>query len=228
MCSRHQCCQPNPDTTVLNPIVVNESAEGEHFELFQETGVTSYLGLTPVETPAMVDIVTQDEMQEQGLSDLIDVYNAMPGVMSGNNPGEPGMLTMRGFPRKSTGYLVDGVPTVDPVVMTRNYDSYHFERVGALKGPASVISGTGALAGAVNVVTRKPKLGETSREAFVSIGSFDSYRVGATFNQPVNDDTAVNATLTYSQSAGYIDDTDLQKFGNRMIRGLSHLFPSTG
>lgn len=196
---------------VLDPVIVTTTKDTS--KLNQKTEVGSSLGLTPKETPATVNIVTQDEMQTQGLSDLIEVYNAIPGVMSGNNPGEPGMLSMRGFGRSSTGYLMDGVRTIDPVLMVRNYDSYHFERVEALKGPASVVSGTGALAGSINVVTRKPTLGEASREAFVSYGSYDSFRVGGSVNQPINDKTAVNATLTYGQTGGYIDDTDSEKLG---------------
>ena len=188
-------------------------AIAERVELKQHTEVGSHLGLTAKETPATVNIISQEKMQKQGLTDLIDVYNAIPGVVSGNNPGEPGMVSMRGFGRASTGYLIDGVRTIDPVLMMRNYDSYHFARVEALKGPASIVNGTGALAGAINLVTRKPDTSEATQDAFVNYGSFNTFRAGAAFNQPVNDKTAANATITYGRSDGYIDDTDFEKFG---------------
>ncbi|OYW33641.1 MAG: TonB-dependent siderophore receptor, partial [Rhizobiales bacterium 12-66-7] len=170
-----------------------------------ETG--SLVGLTPFETPAAIDIVTQQEMQERGLNTLTEVYNTVPGVMAGNLPGEPGVTSMRGFSRGAVGYSVDGMQVPDPLLVSRNYDSFSFDRVEILKGPASVVSGNGALAGSINLVTKQPSFERNFGQAIGSIGSFDTYRVGADYNVVVNPNLALRASGIYSQSNGYIDDT---------------------
>ncbi|MEQ1889498.1 MAG: TonB-dependent receptor [Alphaproteobacteria bacterium] len=198
------------DSVTLDPIVV----EGDEIpaKLDKKIEAGSYVGLTPFETPATIDIVTQEEMQDQGLRNLVEVYNSVPGVRASHHYGEPGTTTMRGF-RGATGYLIDGVRAFDSLLTSRNFDSYSFERVEVLKGPASVINGTGALAGAINLVTRKPRPGKASQDALLSYGSFNSVRAGAGFNQPVSAATAVNASLVYGQSDGYVDDTDSDTLG---------------
>lgn len=198
------------DSVTLAPIVV----EGEEIpvKLDKKAEVGSYVGLTSFETPATIDVVTQEEMQDQGLRNLVEVYNSVPGVRASAHYGEPGTTTMRGF-QGATGYLIDGVRAFDSLLSSRNFDSYSFERVEVLKGPASVINGTGALAGAINLVTRKPRPGKATQDALLSYGSFNSVRAGAGFNQPLGDKTAVNASLVYGQSDGYVDDTDSDTLG---------------
>ncbi|MFG1462525.1 TonB-dependent siderophore receptor [Xanthobacter sp. DSM 24535] len=176
--------------------------------LSNETG--SLVGLTPFETPASVDIVTQQEMQDRGLRTLTEVYNTVPGVTAGNLPGEPGVTSIRGFSRAAVGYSIDGMQVPDPLLISRNYDSFTFERVEVLKGPASVISGNGALAGTINLVTRQPDLNRTGGEALVSYGSFDTVRAGIDYNAALGQNAAVRASASYGQSGGYVNDTDSQ------------------
>jgi iron complex outermembrane receptor protein len=173
----------------------------------------SLVGLTPRETPATVNIVTQREMQEKGLRTMVETLNSVPGVMSGNLPGEPGVISMRGFSRAATGYAIDGVRAPDPLIVSRDFDTFNFERVEILKGPASVIQGPGALAGAVNLVTKQPRLGQASAEGLLSYGSFNSLRTGIDINAPLGSNAAVRSTLSYGQSDGYVDDTRSQKVG---------------
>lgn len=184
------------------------AAERQKLQTANETG--SLVGLTPFETPASIDIVTQQEMQERGLNTLTEVYNTVPGVMSGNLPGEPGVTSIRGFSRGAVGYSVDGMQVPDPLLVSRNYDSFSFDRVEILKGPASVIYGNGALAGTINLVTKQPVLNQNFGQAIASYGSFDSWRGGADYNVAIGQNAALRASAVYSQSSGYVDDTGSQ------------------
>ncbi len=196
---------------VLDPVTVEGDAVPQ--ELTEENKTGSYVGLAPIETPAAVDVVTEEEIREKGLRNLIEVYNSAPGVTSGNLPGEPGVVSMRGFSRAANGYSVDGARAVDPLLVSRNFDSFNFESIEILKGPASVIHGTGALAGAINLVTKKPVEDEAFVEGLMSFGSFDTARVGAGVNQPLGTKAAARSTLSYSRSDGYVDDTDSETVG---------------
>ncbi|GLK68211.1 TonB-dependent receptor [Hansschlegelia plantiphila] len=192
----------------LEEITVQGEGAGAISPLERKTEAASRLGLSVKETPATIDVITQDEMQTEGLRSLIEVYNSAPGVVAGNLPGEPGVTAMRGFSRGAVGYSIDGFRAIDPLIASRNYDSYSFDRIEILKGPASVVSGSGALAGTINIVTRKPEIGVAKADGLISYGSFDSVRAGASFNAPISPNAAANASVLFSRSNGYVNDTD--------------------
>lgn len=198
------------ETIALDEIVVQ--GEGQNASpggrLARRTEAASRLGLTVRETPATVDVLTQERLQEQGGRSLIEAYQSAPGVVAGNLPGEPGVTAIRGFSRGAVGYSIDGFRAIDPLIASRNYDSYSFDRIEILKGPASVVSGSGALAGTINLVTRKPELGVTKADGLLSYGSFDSVRAGASFNAPISENAAASASVLYGRSGGYVNDTD--------------------
>lgn len=174
--------------------------------------VAGRLGLSDRETPAVVEVITREDIETQGLRTAIDALNAAPGVASGNLPGSVGALSVRGFHR-AVNYLYDGVRLANSDVGVRNWDSWNYERVEVIKGPASVTSGEGALAGAVNFVPRSAVLGKTFGELFSSYGSQNSLRVAGDVNQPLGDKAAGRADFSYSRSSGWIDDTDSATFG---------------
>ncbi len=173
----------------------------------------SLLGLKPEETPATVNIVTQKDMEDKGLRSVVEALRTVPGVVAGNPPGIPGVTSMRGFSQDATGYSIDGMRVVDPSLASRDLDSFNFDRIEILKGPASVVSGTGALAGTVNLVTRQAVLGKTELEGMTSYGSFGTARVGASVNAPISRDVAFRSTISYERGDGYVDDTDFEKVG---------------
>lgn len=183
-----------------SPIIVTGGLE-------QQAEAAGRLGLTNRETPAIVDTVTQQDFQVQGVRNMVEALNAVPGVASGTLPGSMGSVSMRGFHR-AVNYLYDGVRMASSDVGMRNWDSWAFERIEAIKGPASVTSGEGALAGAINFVPRRPMLGETAGEVLASYGSFDSARLAGDVNVPLGETVAARVNGSWSRTSGWIDDTD--------------------
>ena len=53
------------------------------------------------------------------------------------------------------------------------------ERIEVLKGPQGTLYGRNAIAGAVNVITRSPRLGEYSGFTQLSVGDYDARGVTA-------------------------------------------------
>lgn len=180
-------------------------------DLEAEPAVAGRLGLTIREIPATVDIVTQQDFQAQGARTAIEAMNSAPGVASGNLPGSIGSVSMRGFHR-AVNYLYDGVRMANSDVGLRNWHSWSFERIEVIKGPASVTSGEGALAGAINFVPRRPSQERTGGEVLASFGSFDTARLAGDINVPLSQTLAVRGNAAGSRSDGWIDDTDSRTF----------------
>lgn len=199
------------------PIVVTGVLE-------QRAEAAGRLGLTNRETPAVVDILTQDQLQRRGARGTIEALDGVPGVASGTLPGSMGAVSMRGFHR-AVNYLYDGVRMANSDAGIRNWDSWAFERIEVIKGPASVTSGEGALAGAINLVPRRPMLGGASGEVLASFGSFDSRRLAGDINLPFGEVVAARVTGSWSRTSGWINDTDSD---SHAISGSLLLQPTEG
>lgn len=174
--------------------------------LGRQADAAGRLGLTNRETPAIVDVITQEELRMQGVRNAVEAMNAAPGVASGTLPGSMGSVSMRGFHR-AINYLYDGVRMANSDAGVRNWDAWSFESIEVIKGPASVTSGEGALAGAINYVPRRPQFGQRSSEVLASFGSFATQRLAVDFNTPISDTVASRLNASWSQTDGWIDDT---------------------
>ncbi|MES1939720.1 ferrichrome-iron receptor [Salinisphaera sp. T5B8] len=190
----------------LAPLTIEDSALVP--AIAGETEVSNRLNLSAEESPATVDTLTSDTMQRRGLATFTEAARTLPGVTGGNIPGSPASLSMRGLPRGNVNYLFDGMRAADSELVVRDFDTFNFERIEILKGPASVLHGDGGLAGTVNLVTKKPTLEANSAEAMASVGSFDTLRAGIGGNRVLSDRVAVRADLSHRRSEGFIDDND--------------------
>jgi iron complex outermembrane receptor protein len=166
------------------------------------------LGLTHRETPATLDVLTQQRMQTEGLRTAVEAFDAAPGVNGGTLPGSVGVTSMRGFTSTAIAYLFDGVRVTGSNSAIRNFDTFNFERVEVLKGPASVLYGEGALAGAINLVPKRAEIGETGGQGLLSYGSFSTVRAGLGGAVPLGDAMALRADASLSRGGGWADDTD--------------------
>ena len=127
-------------STPLNLNTVTESA--------------SRLGLTPLQTPATVEVLNQQQIREEGYRTTTEAAQGFVGVTAGDSPGAPASYSMRGFSGTQINTLYNGIK-IGPSEMTgRVMDTGNLDRIEILKGPASLLSGEGATGGAVNYVTK--------------------------------------------------------------------------
>ncbi|WP_238982575.1 TonB-dependent receptor plug domain-containing protein, partial [Acinetobacter baumannii] len=59
--------------------------------------VGSRLGLTQRETPASLQVIDHTDIATQGARTTSEVFDMVAGAMVGNVPGNPAVVTMRGF-----------------------------------------------------------------------------------------------------------------------------------
>ncbi|MFA7602954.1 MAG: TonB-dependent receptor [Novosphingobium sp.] len=175
-----------------------------------ETG--SRLRLSVRETPAIVDILSQELMQERGLRTSIEVLNAVPGATAGELASSPGQMSMRGFTSGAISLLYDGIRQTTSSLIVRNLDSWSFDRIEVLKGPAGVLYGEGSLAGAVNLIPKKPRFDSEAYALMAAYGSFDALRVGADANILLSERVAIRGVSSLHRTSGFIDDTDARFF----------------
>jgi iron complex outermembrane recepter protein len=191
-----------------SPEVIISGETEKRLLLDSQTKTGTRLGLTARETPAIVDILTQAQLQERGIRTSIEALNSAPGATAANVPGSPGITSIRGFSGSAISLLYGGVRQTASTMISRNVDTWSLDRIEVLKGPASVLYGEGALAGAINLVPKQPRFGATELSALVSYGSFDTARAAGDFNLGVNDHIALRAVASTSRSNGHMDRND--------------------
>ena len=134
------------------------------------------------ETSATVSVITAEDIEESGASDLADLLETLPGVQfkSYSGPAEA-QVSMGGFGENSFGrvvVLVDGRLKNNIDMRGLNWMSVPLEsveRIEVLHGGSSVLYGSGAVGGVINIITKETDA-PLEVEAGASVGSFLTHK----------------------------------------------------
>jgi iron complex outermembrane receptor protein len=193
----HGADTPSPDIIV--------TGQRDRLDLDRAADTASRLGLSVRETPASLETLTQADLQVRGLRTAREAFDNVVGAIAGNVPGNPAVVTLRGFAGSAVSILQDGVRVSTSTVVQRDTNIWHFERIEVIKGPASVLYGEGALAGVINKVTRKPTLDGDHLDGLLSFGSFDTLEAAGGVNLKLSDTVAIRADVSYLHSNSLYD-----------------------
>lgn len=130
------------------------------------------------ETPATVEVVNQQTIQDQGYRTNTETAQGAVGVLAIDAAGAPAGFSMRGFEFDQVNVLYNGISIGAQDLTGRLMDAFTFDRVEFLKGASALESGQGAIGGSINYVNKQPTSGPVQNEAFVSYDSFGSIRSG--------------------------------------------------
>jgi hemoglobin/transferrin/lactoferrin receptor protein len=126
-------------------------------------------------TPAAVIVEGQQDIVGNGQRNLGDLLRGRPGLAVNADSAQGQNPVLRGLKRESVVLLADGIRlnSAQPAGAIASFLGLGLaERVEVVKGPASVLYGSGALGGVVNVLTPQAVIGAPSR-ASLAFG-FDS------------------------------------------------------
>ncbi|MDB5471153.1 MAG: TonB-dependent receptor [Caulobacter sp.] len=158
--------------------------------------------------PVSVQAIGGQVLEERKLNDIIQLQTSVPSLQtSGDNTiSLRGVGTLVFTPNldSSVGVAVDEVSLAVPTFM----NNFGFEDVGQIEvllGPQGLLFGRNASAGLLNIVTRKPVLGEFSGRVYGEYdyrdsvpGDKDGGVVRGTVNLPLGDIAALRVNALYS------------------------------
>lgn len=175
-----------------------------------QTQTGSRLGLSARETPATINIVDRDTIEERGARDTIEAVSGAPGITEHGSPGSGGVLSYRGFTSSQITQMYNGID-VGYIIANVPVDSWTLDRVEVLGGASSFLYGSGAVGGAVNYVSKLATNQPLSRESLVGVGSFGQYQAAYGVNGRVGDPQSghfLRADISVKGTDGYVDRTD--------------------
>jgi len=187
--------------------------------------------------PAKVDVITTSDIEAMPYISTDELLNLSAGINASRNYGiynKTGDVTLRGLNRNvHTLLLMDGVPLsiLDGSASNWNrIDADNIERIEVLKGPNSSLYGGNAMAGVINIITRKPTE-KLSGSARIFYGSYNTSGLRLSLNGRTGTkdrNYLYAAANAYSrQSTGYImtpeeirDTHDVKMYVNEYNLGL--------
>ena len=162
---------------VLNPMLT--SAQQGPYKLDDIVVTASRIPEPLLEAQANISVITKEDIEQMGATTIMDIFKAEPGIFTANllNNPKTAQIDIRGFGETAPSnvlFLVDGrrINGIDmsgadltqiPIDM--------IERVEIYRGPATVLFGDNAVAGAINIIMKKGE-GKPKAKASVVAGSY--------------------------------------------------------
>lgn len=168
------------------------------------------LGLSIRETPQSVSVITQQRMQDQGLSTIAQVMAQTPGITLFSLGSERTGFTSRGY--SITNYQLDGVSThsenlgLNAIPSQSLADMALYDRIEVLRGASGLMTGAGDASGAINMVRKKPTA-QFQASVEGELGSYAERRAMADIAGPLNEARTVRGRLVtlYEEGDSIID-----------------------
>ncbi len=132
------------------------------------------------ESPASVSVITSEDIEEKQIHRVADALREVPGisVVQTGAPGQLSSVFTRGLRSEDTQVLLDGIPVNQGLAGLFNFADLNvddIDRIEVVRGPQSTLYGTRALAGVIQVFTKRGQGTPTGSFSFEG-GSFDTFR----------------------------------------------------
>jgi iron complex outermembrane receptor protein len=184
------------DTPQLNEVVVTARKREENLQ----------------DVPDAITAFTAASIENAGIRHISDFFALTPNLtFEDGSDYRSGYfnLSMRGIGNSQGGwpsvaYIIDGVPA-DSTDSINSGSLEDIERIEVLRGPQSALYGANAIAGAINIVTRRPT-NDFQFSSRLSYGNGEDRQFGATVSGPIIPDT-----LLFRVTATYRDDNGLMR-----------------
>ncbi|MBE6287838.1 MAG: TonB-dependent receptor [Mediterranea massiliensis] len=202
--------------TILDEIVVTGNRyETDVRHLSMTLSVLNRTKITQSHTPSLLPVLTE---QVPGL------FITSRGIMGyGISGGAAGGMSIRGLSGGTARMmvLIDGHPQYMGFMghpISDAYQSVLTERVEVLRGPASVLYGSNAMGGVINIVTRKTIQEGMNTDVNVGYGSYNTLQAEATNRFRKGNFSSV-VSASYNRTDGHRTDMEFEQLNGYLKLG---------
>jgi iron complex outermembrane receptor protein len=159
-------------------------------------------------TPVAMSVLGGEELNKLGLDDPMAIGDRLPNTYL--DYGNDGLrITIRGVSNAdntekgdpSAAFMIDGVYVARPQSQTVSF--FDVDRIEVLRGPQGTLYGRNTTAGVVHVISKTPTP-YFEGEAHAEAGTYNSRKLGATVNVPVNDALAIRAAVASNRRDSFL------------------------
>jgi len=213
------------------PLIASDTTEsadttifrGDNIDEVVVTGTRSQID--PRYSPYTVTQINRTQIEERYSPSLLDVLNEqVPGYFStsrgilgyGVSTGAAGGMSIRGIggsPSTGVLVLVDGHPQYMGIMghpISDAYQSFLAEKVEVLRGPASMLYGSNAMGGVINIITRRMLQDAVQTNIRLAGGSYGTITSEATNRVRYGKFNSI-ASLSYNRTDGHRENTPFEQ-----------------
>lgn len=158
---------------------------------------------------ASVSVLDRADIEASGATQLTEVLSSLPGVsvISDGGLGASSSFRLRGAESRHVAVYIDGIRVDDPTGTSVSTDIgqislFDVERLELLSGSQSALYGGSAVAGVINITTRRAEQDGVSQSAFVEGGSHSTIAAG--YSMAYRDDRLEAAlSLSHRRTKGF-------------------------
>ena len=179
------------------------------------------------EVGASVTVISEEEIITRQASDVVDILRTVPGVTFNRNGGigTATGVSIRGAQSAQTVVLVDGIKINDPSSIGGGFDfgpllTGNIARIEVVRGSQSVLYGSQAIGGVVNLLTRAPteELGVFARAEYGSRDTAEfvgnvSGKFGPVAASLGGTYFTTNGFSTFNEDRGGVENDGFESFG---------------
>src|SRR5690554_3673781 len=175
--------------------------------------------------PMSISVVSNKEIKDRLEPSLLPLLNeeipslfiTQRGVMGyGVAEGAAGGMNIRGIggaPMAGVLILIDGNPQYMGLMghpLADSYQSLMAEKIEVIRGPASMLYGSNAMGGVINIITKETKANENRTSAQVMYGSYNTLSAEAS---TIGRKDALSGTFNigYNRSDGHRENMDFEQ-----------------
>ena len=192
------------------------------------------------QTGKVVTVINQEMLQRNAGKTITEILNYQSGIFingANNALGTNQDVYFRGANSGNVLILLDGAPVGDASQINNSFDlnnlnTGQIERIEILKGAQSTLWGSDAVAGVINIITKKAGNKKISPSAALAFGSYNTIRLNAGISGKL-EKFSYNVNYGYTDSKGFstaYDSTGTKNFDkdgykqNNLLAGLGYQF----
>ncbi|MGM9758483.1 MAG: TonB-dependent receptor plug domain-containing protein, partial [Parabacteroides sp.] len=177
--------------------------------------------------PMTISVVNKTQLEENYRASILPTLTEqVPGLFTTNrgllgygiSTGASGSMSLRGVGGSTTTgllVLIDGHPQYMGMFghpIADSYQSFLAERVEVLRGPASVLYGSNAMGGVINIVTRQMREDGVKNQLNVGYGSYNTLQTEYSNRVKMGKFSSV-VTGSYNRTDGHRRDMEFEQYG---------------
>ncbi len=166
---------------LLSPAVQGQEEETPEYEVPEIVVTATRTEKSVKDLSATVSVITREDIEASNANSCTDILNTLPGLFV-QRTGAFGRadVDIRGIGGRGrmVMVLVDGRPVkmgLFGCTVTHSLPLDNVERIEVVRGPASVLYGSDALGGVINIITRRPTK-PMEMDYTLSYGTHNTYR----------------------------------------------------
>lgn len=176
------------------PVTIMAQTDSEQNEHIVVTGTRTAKLLS--NSPILVDVIDGETIAKISHGTLAQALNYIPGIVVKRSVKDGYNIQMQGFDGDHVLVLIDGQPIISPTGSSTDLDQVpasNIAQIEVIRGAASVMYGSSAMGGVINIITHK-----TSRPALRIDYDISQYQGNTIDNGDLNHTLKIHAIDIFS------------------------------